>query len=379
MPFNLPPSRLFYLRQVAAITILWTLIGMMDALHTHVLSNGFILQRTPAYNFPLFFSLSTIAFLVSGLCSGSLLVLVLRRWSRNRPFGVSILINTSVVTLLNLIISTLVYHLLLSTQEDQSFLGDATRNQTIRLLTSPYYLKNIVLWVVVVLLTIISLNVHEKYGQGVLLKMLTGHYHKPRAEERIFMFADLKSSTEMAEQLGHVQFFGLLNDFFKDITEPVIQTRGEIYQYVGDEVVISWSMKNGLLHNNCLRCFFLLQDAMQRAAPRYRDRYGLVPEFKVGLHTGVVTTGEIGIIKKDIVYSGDVMNTTSRIQAVCNKFRVSILLSKRLLDKLRLPSDMYPLKRVGVIELKGKREKVELYTFENALFVDQEKSSLAVT
>lgn len=373
------PSRYIYIRQVVAITVIWTLIGVMDALHIHLLSQGLYLNRTPAYDFGLFILLGSLSYFLSGLLSGWLLVFYLRPWSRKRPFGVSVLLNTTIVTLLNLLISAVVYHLLVSYRGDQSMLGATAMAKTITLLGSPYYWKNVGLWVIVVLLTIIALNVHEKYGQGVLLKMLTGHYHQPREEERIFLFADLKSSTEIAEKLGHVKFFGLLNDFFADITEPVIRTRGEIYQYVGDEVVISWSMKRGLSHNNCLRCFFLMQEAIERAASRYQERYGLVPQFKVGLHTGVVTTGEIGVIKKDIVYSGDVMNTTSRIQAVCNKFRVNILISKRLLDKLLLPVHMYPLKRVGIIELKGKRQKVELYTFEHAISPTEKTTPFAFT
>lgn len=193
------------------------------------------------------------------------------------------------------------------------------------------------------------------------------------------MFVDIRSSTGIAEKLGHVKFFRLLNDFFSDITDPVIQTQGEIYQYVGDEVVISWSMEKGTRQNNCIRCFFLIEEVMRKASLRYQERYGLVPEFKVGLHTGVVTTGEIGVIKKDIVYSGDVMNTTSRIQAVCNKFRVNILMSKRLLNKLDLPAEVYPLKRVGVIELKGKIEKVELFTFEKSILPRPKTSPYAFT
>lgn len=379
MEIELAPSRYIYIRQVVAIVIIWTLIGVVDALHIHLLSQGLYLNQTPAYDFNLFISLGALSYFLSGLLSGWLLVFYLRPWSRKRAFGISVLLNTTIITLVNLLISALVYHFLISYREDQSWLGDTVMAKTITLLGSPYYWKNVVLWVIVVLLTIIVLNVQEKYGQGVLLKMLTGHYHKPREEERIFLFADIKSSTEIAEKLGHVKFFGLLNDFFADITEPVIHTRGEIYQYVGDEVVISWSMKRGLYHNNCLRCFFLMQDAIEKAAPRYQERYGLVPQFKVGLHTGVVTTGEIGVIKKDIVYSGDVMNTTSRIQAVCNKFRVNILISKRLLDKLLLPVHMYPLKRVGIIELKGKRRKVELYTFEHAISPSDKSTHFAFT
>ena len=183
------------------------------------------------------------------------------------------------------------------------------------------------------------------------------------------MFVDLRSSTAIAERLGHIRFFNLLNDFYRDITNPIVYTSGEIYQYVGDEIVISWTMKTGTRDANCIRCFFSMRETIQKLSERYREKYGLVPEFKAGLHCGPVTIGEIGVIKKDIVFSGDVMNTTSRIQSVCNKFRVNILLSKYLLDRLNLPPHGFTPKRMGIIELKGKRQKVELYTFEESIDV----------
>ena len=49
-------------------------------------------------------------------------------------------------------------------------------------------------------------------------------------------------------------------------------------------------------------------------------QYGVVPEFKAGFHVGFATVGEIGVLKKIIAFSGDVLNTTSRIQSNCNKF-----------------------------------------------------------
>jgi adenylate cyclase len=164
-----------------------------------------------------------------------------------------------------------------------------------------------------------------------------------------------------------VQFFNFLNDFFRDVTVPIVDTSGEIYQYVGDEIVITWDMKRGLKNANCIRCFFRMQELMLRRSGFYRDKYGVAPEFKAGIHCGAVTTGEIGVIKKDIVYSGDTMNTSARIQAVCNKFRVRMLISKNLLDLLDLPPLQYHPKRVGIFELKGKKQLVELYTFEEAM------------
>ena len=61
---------------------------------------------------------------------------------------------------------------------------------------------------------------------------------KPKDEKRIFMFLDLKSSTTIAEEIGHRRYFEFISDFIADVTTPILNNHGEIYQYVGDEIVI---------------------------------------------------------------------------------------------------------------------------------------------
>ena len=89
---------------------------------------------------------------------------------------------------------------------------------------------------------------------------------------------------------------------------------------------------------------------------------GTVPEFKAGLHYGFVMTGEIGVVKREIAFSGDVLNTTSRIQEKCNELGVNILLSNSLLDKLNLHMNIFAPRQMGEMELRGKLKKVMLYT-----------------
>ena len=73
----------------------------------------------------------------------------------------------------------------------------------------------------------------------------------------------------------------------------------------------------------------------------------------------MVTAGEIGSIKKDIVYSGDVLNTASRIQEQCNQYNVNFLLSKITFDLIpnRKSYDSHTL---GEISLRGKNEIINL-------------------
>jgi len=96
---------------------------------------------------------------------------------------------------------------------------------------------------------------------------------------------------------------------------------------------------------------------------KYEAKYGLVPDFKAGLHYGKVIAGEIGIIKRDITFSGDVLNTAARIQGKCNEYRVKILSSDELLQRLSY-ANAYKRIQIGSIELKGKETKVALSTIE---------------
>jgi adenylate cyclase len=228
---------------------------------------------------------------------------------------------------------------------------------------APSFFITMSVWAFLACCTQFILQVRDKFGPGILGKFITGKYYHPREEERIFMFLDLKSSTTIAEKTGSNKFFRLLKEIFNDITEPIINSRGEIYQYVGDEVIVTWPAKTGLSENNCLLCFYRIKHALEKRKEHYLDEYGLVPSFKAGVHIGEATVGEIGIIKKDIVFSGDVLNTTSRIEGECNKHNVNIILSTTLLQRMPMNGE-YKKIPLGDIQLKGKEEKLSLSTIE---------------
>lgn len=198
-------------------------------------------------------------------------------------------------------------------------------------------------------------------GEGVLLKFLLGKYRKPTGEHRIFMFLDLKSSTTIAERLGLEKYYALLNDFFHEISEPVRATNAEIYQYVGDEVVFTWKTKEGLDNSNCLKIFFKIREKVYSNRKYYRDKYGDIPDFKAGLHIGKVISAQIGDIKREIVYNGDVLNTSARIQEQCNKFKRELLISGVLLDQLNIENE-YRAEKIETVTLRGKENSLELFS-----------------
>jgi adenylate cyclase len=204
-------------------------------------------------------------------------------------------------------------------------------------------------------------QLNRMLGPGTLVNLLLGRYHRPVAEDRIFMFLDLNDSTAIAATLGPLRFNDFKNDFFHDIAEPVLETRGQIYQYVGDEAVVTWTIEKGLNQGNCLRCVFLVSERIHEQKDRYLARYGIVPEFKAGLHGGPVVTAEIGDIKKDIVHSGDTVNTAARVEAQCRPLERRVLVSADLLRRCQVPEEL-EIEDMGEQELRGKVEALRLYS-----------------
>ncbi len=213
-------------------------------------------------------------------------------------------------------------------------------------------------------LLLFFLQINNLLGEGILWKFIRGKYHKPREEERIFMFLDMKSSTTIAEQLGHVRFYTLLNELFHEISQPVLETRAEIYQYVGDEVVLTWEMDHGLKNSNCLKTFFMFQESLLKHSENYLKNFGIKPEFKAGLHFGKVVSAQIGDLKREIVYNGDVLNTTSRIQNECNKYQRNCLVSGSLKNRLKQMNG-FQWERIDAVTLRGKETEVELFSVTN--------------
>ena len=282
----------------------------------------------------------------------------LRIFGSKKVFGIVIVIKAISYLASIIIIITVVafiFLLLLGAKLDDAFLRLGS------FVISPYFLTIVIYGAVVSFLFSFIKQIDSKFGPGNLTHMLIGKYHRPRVEDRIFLFIDLKNATGCAEKLGHIKYSQLLQDCFYDITFMIKRYQGEIYQYVGDEIVITWKSIAGLKNFNCVHLYYKFLQRLQQRSDYYNSRYGLVPEFKAGMNCGHITVAEVGIIKREIAYHGDIINTASRIQAQCNKYGKRLLISGQLYQRLG-KSKEYKIVHTDSAILKGKNKAVELYS-----------------
>ena len=253
----------------------------------------------------------------------------------------------------------------IGTTMDAKFVDSPLINYTELFSGNMFFASSIYTAVMIVIISFIK-QMNNKFGPGVLIPMLLGKFRKPSVEERVFLFMDLKDSTTYAEKLGHIRFSEMIQDCFLDVNKIIAPFNAEIYQYVGDEVVLSWSSIEGLRNMNCIKFFFSFQGYLREKKEHYEEKYGFIPQFKAGANLGNITIAEVGDYKREIAYHGDTINTAARIQSVCNTYNKTFIISEKLKEQIEW-EESFSNEFIDSIKLKGKEEEIKLYSVnENA-------------
>ncbi len=339
---------------VLAIALVWTLVDIVNFFTS--LSNN--IGHSIVYNIieESLLLREVLVFLMSALVA-YLLVFVLKKVFREHSMWIGLLAKSLILISAALVISFLI-HISYSVgvnNRDFLYAVDKFWNDAF----NTYWLfQKVMYWMALLLITQVVIEVHDKYSPGVFFDLLLGKYLRPKVEQRIVMFIDLKDSTPIAEKLDSISYFKFIREFIYQISNALIEHDGTIYQYVGDEIVVSWVF-NDTNTKKCMSALIEARKNLQKRGEHFRRRYGVSPEFRVGIHAGEVTVGEIGVIKKDLAMSGDTMNTTARIRTACSELNQKFIVSKEFIDHIDLKE--WQSESLGEVELKGKNHTLELF------------------
>jgi adenylate cyclase len=209
-----------------------------------------------------------------------------------------------------------------------------------------------------------ALEIRTLHNRGEIWRFLTGRYRYPEEEVRLFLFADMVGSTALAERLGNLAYSSLVREFLGDTSEAILAWGGDVYQFVGDGVIVTWRQDRGFQDAACLRCFFEMVGMLEARTDKYLKRYGVVPRLRGGVHGGDVVTTWVGEAKKELTFHGDALNAASRIEALCKETGADCLASQWVLDRLELPGELEAT-AIGNVQLRGKREPIALFAIEH--------------
>jgi adenylate cyclase len=274
------------------------------------------------------------AFVASGTAGEAL-----RRW----PIAAAFLVRTIAYAAIILVVATAVPAMLFAR-------ADAT----------PALVPTLALGLAASALFNFAFTIRSIVGAATFAALLTGRYHRPREEERVVLMLDIIDSTSIAERLGPRRFLGLLDRFVGLATEPILDAAGEIYRYVGDEIIVTWPLARGVAEGRAVRTAFAVEGAILARRAMWEREFGVVPRCRAALHAGPLVVGEIGAVKREIMLLGDTMNTASRIEDACRELDRPCLASAALIERTILPPGI-AAERLAPMALRGKSGEVVLY------------------
>jgi len=210
-----------------------------------------------------------------------------------------------------------------------------------------------------VVLANLVIGITNIIGPRAFLNFVIGRYHTPVEESRFVLFVDIAGSTGLAERLGGVAIHRLLDRTFRLLTLAVVDYRGEVLNYVGDEVIVTWREDHGAIDCRPLRCFVAMREELSQASAQLQHEFGVVPRIRGSLHFGPVIVGEIGDVKRAIVFNGDVMNTAARLEELSRNVDGGFLASRAAMDRFS-SAPPFAVRDLGRLAIRGRADGIDV-------------------
>lgn len=364
LKIKLNPVHLYKLKELLFIVLYWVIMVRLSIVLEYFGLNATDLQLTETKALSILresLIAGTAAGFAIGLLTGLSELYLFKNFFRNKAF-ISLIVAKLIVYVvsISLIAFTTLYSYYYFTYQ-QDFL--AAVSSTISMFNSNGFYHLLMLGGLLSLGINFILIMKNKIGHSIFIPILFGKYHLPKEENRIFLFIDLKSSTRAAEKLGHKKYSLLIQDCFRDLSDLVIKYGGSIYQFVGDEAVITWKAKKSDNYRNSVLLFFAFKKILETREEFYLEKYGTVPLFKASVNSGKVMVAEVGGSgKSEIAYHGDILNTAARMIELCNVYKKDLILSENILQHISYDSAQVKIDFQGELQFRGKDRKINIYS-----------------
>ena len=212
-----------------------------------------------------------------------------------------------------------------------------------------------------------SHSIVERYTQPTVLKILNEGVNpltvKPIPVERVILFADIISYTEISEKMSLDGTLLILNTYFEICSRIILEHGGEVNKFMGDGLMAYFDEadSDNAIHS-CLQILQEIKNVGQKAA---KDSPLKVLNSSFGLARGKVIEGNMGSkYKTDYTIIGDAVNVSSRLEGLAREVNCLIVLSESLKEGTKEP---WAFKSLGKFSLKGKEDLSEVYSIDHEL------------
>jgi adenylate cyclase len=184
------------------------------------------------------------------------------------------------------------------------------------------------------------------------------------------LFSDIRDYTSLSEQMSPEENFKFVCSFNERMGPTIRRHNGFINQYLGDAIMAIFP-RNA---EDALSAAIEMQKEVQDLNKSRLSNDQAPIQIGVGMHTGPLIMGITGDEQRmDATTISDTVNIASRLESLTKHYSVNIILSDSSLKQIE-QKDGFHLRSLGLVQLKGKREAVEIHEcFDTNTLPDKEK------
>lgn len=203
-------------------------------------------------------------------------------------------------------------------------------------------------------------DIFGKYVSKEILEEILKNLDKVKLggeeKEITVLFSDIRGFTSFAEKTNPKELVNALNEYFSLMARIIIKNKGTLDKYIGDAIMAFWGAPTENKNQ---------ADLALKTATEMIEKLKIFSNFKIGIgiHTGKAIVGNIGSEDK-IQYTaiGDTVNVASRLEGFNKELETQIIISDKTKSKLK---NNYKFKNLGMAAVKGKEEKINIYSIES--------------
>jgi class 3 adenylate cyclase/tetratricopeptide (TPR) repeat protein len=176
------------------------------------------------------------------------------------------------------------------------------------------------------------------------------------------LFADVKGSMELAEQLDPEAWSQIMQRFFQILSDGVERFEGFVDKFTGDGIMALFGAPIAHEDHAQRACYAALhlRGELRRYADELRLARGLNLAVRMGLNSGDVVVGRIGDdLRMDYTAQGHTVGLAQRMESIAESGQAFVTA-----HTARLVEGFFELRDLGSMAVKGSREPVQVYALE---------------
>lgn len=187
---------------------------------------------------------------------------------------------------------------------------------------------------------------------------------KGLAREEVYTVfsCDIRNFTDFSESVTCADCYAFLNSYFTVMEPGIRQFGGFVYQYVGDEIMALFEPEDGTYSDRAVQAAVAIQTEVLVEYNAGRQKGGYAPvRIGIGLNTGPVAIGVAGTDQRmDACAFGNTVNLAARCESLTKDLNANIIITEFTRRSLKDP-ERFDIKSLGFPDIRGLREKVELF------------------